>query len=77
MNSKQIKEVLGIARPALFALFGQQRLKLVAYSSLSIDFYGYSGWFQIYGEKTEKFYRVELYQNQVESLAEGMLEFGR
>jgi hypothetical protein len=75
VNAQEIKEVLRLIRPALFAMFGQQVLTMKAYSFIDIRMSGdsklYSGRFQVEGKEA---YVVVLDENEVISLGEGTLD---
>jgi hypothetical protein len=75
VNAQEIKEVLRLIRPALFAMFGQQVLVMKAYSFIDIcpgedDSKLYSGRFQVKGKEM---YVAVLDDSEVISLGEGTL----
>ena len=65
MNSKQIKAVMAIIRPALRALAGTQKFRLVKYwLSTSPDY----GWYTIRGSRNGTLWKVKVEDDEVTAI---------
>lgn len=75
MNKDEIKYIMAIIRPAIWALYGRQQLKLSAYSETDIHYFSdiVSGWFEVDSINREDYFKVEIKEDVVISLAIGEL----
>lgn len=84
MNKDEVKHVMAIIRPAIYALYGRQKLKLSAYSKVNVQYAAgmgesgmsdISGWFEVHSiDYFDGIYRLEIKEDVVTSLATGELD---
>jgi hypothetical protein len=84
VNAKEIKEVMALIRPAIFAMYGQQRLKMTGYrdvfftsiyiGSPAVAQGRWSGWFEVTSQQTDGSYIVELNNGETTTVGIGILK---